>query len=61
MVLYGHCRRINEAWVFLEKSQEAFLIFIGEMLPDSKLDSRIVVKIKVGYIQGNEEGENQEK
>jgi hypothetical protein len=61
MVLYGPCRRINDARVFLEQNQKTFFIFSGEILSDLKLDFRIVVIIQVGYIQGNEEGQQQKK
>jgi hypothetical protein len=56
MVLYGKHRGINDPGIFLEQSQKAFFIFIGEMLSGLKLDFRIIVIIKAGYLQGNEEG-----
>jgi len=55
MILYGKHRRINDPRVFFEKAQQTFFIFIGEMFSELKLDPRIVVIIKVGNIQGNEE------
>jgi|GEM_PF-2396926 hypothetical protein len=54
MILYGQHRRINDTRVFFELGQKTFFISIGEMLSELKLDSRIVVIIKVGNIQGNE-------
>ncbi len=55
MIHYGKHRRINDPRVLFEKAQKTFFIFIGEMLSELKRDPRIVVIIKVGNIQGNEE------
>jgi hypothetical protein len=56
-MLDGRSRGIKDWGVFLQQSQKAFFIFIGEILSDLKLGFRIVVIIQVGYIQGNEEGQ----
>ena len=61
MVLCGHCRRIDDARVFLEQNQKALVILRREIFSDPKLDFRIVVKIQVGYIQGNKKGEQQKQ
>jgi hypothetical protein len=61
VVLYGRCRRINDARIFLEQNQKAFFFLSGEIFSDLKLDSRVIAIIQVGHIQGNEEGNHQEK
>jgi hypothetical protein len=61
VVLYRRCRRINDARIFLEQNQKAFFFLSGVIFSDLKLDFRVIAIIQVGHIQGNEEGNHQEK
>ena len=55
-MLDGRSRGIKDWGVFLQQSQKAFFIFIGEAFPGLQLDFRVLVIVEVGHINRNEEG-----